>query len=360
MPRVIFLRLLILSLLILKTSFLFSTDSIRIVSFPRHFQFSTKLASAYSSIEVSNPDLSNELNFRPNSQTIMGLGFSYSWLSVGFSFALSPEAGSELKKGKTKQFDFEAHYNLRRVIVDLTLKSYQGFYFSNPKDFIPDWKSTDPYPQVPGLATFSIATSFAYILRPDRYSPNAAYTYTKAMRRSGGSWMLGGYLSLNGIGSYTDSSIVPSSIRQYVDPKLNIKNAVYSNIGVSFGYSHLFTIRKKNFISLTILPGLSLQNVAQQSSIDLTVKEYKTLSLRTISRFSIGRNGDKYYWGLSTYVESSFIKDSDSQLGLNSGSVEFFFGYRLNTDSWKFMKRVDRVVHPRFLRWITGQPPVRE
>jgi len=336
-----------------------SNDTLRVVSFPRHFQFYTTLGPTFSQVEIQNPDLPEKLLFKPNPQSLVGFGFSYSWLGLGVSFMLPSDEISDKTYGKTQKFDFEAHYTMPRLMIDLTLKNYKGFYFSNPEKYIETWKTGDPYPQAPNLQTVSLAASFAYVFSPDRYSSNAAYSFTQAMRRSGGSWMLGGFFSINGV--ISDTSIVPAIIKQNsgFDPKLDLKGVVFSNIGVSFGYSHLFTVYQKNFIAFTILPGISLQNVSQYSSLDGSMKEYSVLSPRTILRFSIGRNGDKYYSGFSMYIESSSIKELNSQLLLNSGHAEFFFGYRLDSSSWKFMKKVDRIMHPRFLRFATGNPPER-
>lgn len=335
-----------------------TNDSTRVISFPKAIHLYTKLGPNYSQVEISNPDISKNMLFKPNPQSLWGFGFSYSWLGIGVSFML-PSSDEETRKyGKTQKFDFEAHYTMRRLMIDLTLKSYKGFYLSNPGNYIDSWTKNQPYPQAPNLQTVSIAGSLAYIFSPDRYSPNAAYTFTKAMRRSGGSWMLGGFFSINGIGS--DTSIVPSVIKQYVDPKLDLNGVVFSNIGISFGYSHLFTIFKKNFIAFTLYPGISLQSVTQYSSLDGSKKEFNSLAMRNIVRVSIGRNGDKFYWGLNSYVESSTVKRNDSQIFLNSGHVEFFLGYRINTSNWRFMKGVDRFLHPRFLRFATGNPPQRE
>ena len=349
-------RILLILFVFLSTKAL-PIDSLRVISFPRHIQFYTKIGPTYSQVEIQNPDLPKNLLFKPNPQSLVGFGFSYSWLGLGVSFMLPSSDANDKKYGKTQKFDFEAHYTMRRLMVDLTLKSYKGFYFSNPDKYINTWHSGDQYPQVPNLQTVSLAASFAYVFSPDRYSSNAAYSFTKAMRQSGGSWMIGGFFSINGVVS--DTSIVPGIIKQYVDPKLDLKGVIFSNIGFSFGYSHLFTIRRKNFISFTLLPGLSLENVKQYSSIDGSYKEFNTLALRNILRFSIGRNSDRYYWGLATYVESSTVKQVNSQLFLNSGHAELFLGYRLDTSSWKFMKKVDRIMHPRFLRFMTGESPER-
>ncbi|HCT30582.1 MAG TPA: hypothetical protein DIW31_07570 [Bacteroidales bacterium] len=335
-----------------------SNDSIRVISFPKDIHFYTKLGPSYSQVEINDPNISDNMLFKPNPQSLLGFGFSYSWISLGISFTLPSTEEEEKKYGKTQKFDFEAHYTLRRIMIDLTLKSYKGFYLSNPRDYLNSWSRKEPYPQAPNLQTGSIAASFAYIFKPERYSPNAAYTFSKAMRRSGGSWMIGGFISINAVAS--DTSIVPSVIKQYVDSKLDLNGVVFSNIGVSFGYSHLFTIYRKNFIAFTLYPGISLQGVTQYSSLDGSKKEFSTLAMRNIVRVSIGRNGDKFYWGLNSYVESSTVKRNDSQIFLNSGHVELFLGYRLNTSNWRFMKGVDRLLHPRFLRFATGEPPQRD
>lgn len=338
----------------------FSSDTLklRIVDFPKDIHLYTKLGPSFSQVEVDNPKIDETLLFKPNPQSMLGFGFSYSWVGFEFSFLLPANSASTNRYGKTEKYDFEAHYTTRRMMVDLTLKNYIGFYFSNADQYIDGWKKGDSYPQSPDLQTVSLAMSFAYIFSPERYSPNAAYTYTKAMRRSGGSWMLGGYFSINGVGS--DSSIIPSLIKDYVDPQLDLRAVVFSNIGVSFGYSHLFTLWKKYFVSFTLLPGVSFQNVEQISSTNNSTKKFNTLSMRNITKFSLGKNGDRFYWGLSVFVESTFVNKDKTQLALNSGHTELFLGYRLNTSSWRFMKGVDRVMHPRFFRFITGEPPLRE
>ncbi len=352
------LRGLILIIFISISPFAHSNDTLRIISFPKHIHLYTKIGPTFSQVEIRNPDLPENLLFEPNPQSLIGFGFSYSWLGLGVSFTLPSTDEFNNKYGKTQKFDFEAHYTMPRLMVDLTLKSYKGFYVSNPEDYIDSWNKNDPFPQAPNLQTVSLAASFAYVFSPDRYSSNAAYSFTQAMRRSGGSWVAGGFFSINGVVS--DTSIIPYTIRQNTNLQFDLKGVVFSNFGVSFGYSNLWSIYKKNFIAFTFLPGVSIQKVTQYSSINETEKVYNTVSPRTIFRFSIGRNGDKYYSGLTTYLESSSIKNLDSRLLLSSGHFEFFFGYRIDTDNWKFMKTVDRIMHPRFLRFASGKPPIRD
>ncbi|MGE0078941.1 MAG: DUF4421 family protein [Bacteroidales bacterium] len=348
----------LLFLLIANSTFA-SADSTRIIAYPKHVHFYTKLGPTFSQVEIQNPDLKDGLLFEPNYGSVLGFGFSYSWFGLDFSVNIPTDEETNQKFGKTQKFDLEMHYTLRRLMVDITLKQYKGFHISNPEEYIDGWnENTDSYPKIPDMETATMGASFAYILSPDKFSSNAAYKFTQSMRRSGGSIILGGFVSLNAMEA--DSSIVPSSLKQYIDPKLDLKSVAFFNYGISVGYSYLLAIRKKNFVSFTIYPGLAFQKVYQQSSIDGSVTVNNDLALRSIYRLSAGRNGDKYYWGVDAYIESVFINHKSTDLFLNSGHVAIFIGYRLDTSNWRFMKKADRILHPRFLRFMVGNPPNRE
>lgn len=353
-------RFFVVVCLVLWINDLWSLDTLtqRVIDFPKYLHLYARLGSPFSEIEIEDPKIDESLLFKPNPQSQLGFGFSYSWLGMGVNFSLPAESWSNRKYGKTRKFDFEAHITTQRLMVDVIHKRYKGFYFSNAGDYMDDWHRGDPYPQIPNLQTNSTSVSFAYIFSPNKYSSNAAYSFSQAMRKSGGSWMAGGYCSFNGIDS--DSSIVPAVVKAYIDPKLDLKNVVFSDIGLSFGYSHLFSIWRKYFVAFTFIPGLSLQNIVQQSSLDSELKKFNALSMRSVLRFSLGKNGDRCYWGVSTYLESVFLQHHKSELSLKSGHAEIFLGYRFDTSHWRFMKRVDRVMHPSFMRFITGEPPRRD
>lgn len=335
-----------------------SNDSLRVISYPRHIQVYAKIISSYSQIEIEDPDIKNVLLIKPNVGANFKIGFYYSWLGLGYSFILPAEPEMNRKFGKTRGYSFDAHFMKPKLMLDFTMNSFKGYYLSNPEDFVQDWNTDNVYPQSTGLETFVLSASFAYVFKPERFSPTAAYSFTKSMRRRGGSWVLGGFASLSSINS--DSSIVSSSIRQYINPQLNLKDVTFSDVGISFGYSYLLTIFKKNFLSISFMPGVSYQRISQKSAINESYKRFNALSGRTVLHFSVGRNGDKYYWGLAGYIESSVINNLNTKLTLASGYGEFFLGYRINTDNWKIMKRIDKLIHPHFLQFITGTAPERD
>lgn len=348
---------LLLTLLVITPLNSYGSDSIRIVNYSKYLHVYNKIGPSFSRLEIHSPDTDKTLKIEPNPASEITLGFNYSWLGLSYTFVPPANQSLDSQFGKTIKNDFEAHITTNRLMVDLTFKKYKGFYLANPESFMDSWEDNGVYPRIPDLQTSTASVSFAYIFSPQKYSPNAAYTYTRAMRKSGGSWMIGGFATSNKV--LTDTSIIPGNLKLYIDPKYDLQQIKFSDIGVSLGYSYLLTIAKKNFISATLLPGLSFQRIVQQSAINETEIKNNAVSLRSIIRISAGRNGDKCYWGLNAFLQSSMVENNESEVSLNSGHVAFFIGYRINTDNWKFMKGVDKVLHPPGFRFLTGQPPQR-
>lgn len=336
----------VLILFLFITQYLYSNDSLRIITFPKQLHLHVRLNSAQSQLEIRNPEIEESLRLSLNTPSSLKVGFFYSWLGLSYGFILPREKKDVDQYGKSKGFSLDAHVMKTRLMIDVMYKKYHGYFLTNPEEFISDWDSESIYPQMPDLHTIILSLSVGYVFRPDKFSPTAAYTFTKAMRKSGGSWIVGGFASRSLINS--DSSLVSKAILQWVDPKLDLKGVTFIDIGASFGYAFLVTIMKKNFFSLSLLPGLTYQNIKQQLAKDFTYKHLDALSLRTAVHFSLGRNGNKFYWGVNSFLESGITRNFDTELSLNSGYLEFFLGYRLNTENWKFMRKIDKIMNPKF------------
>lgn len=333
-------------------------DSVRIVDFPTQFHAFLKVNSSNNEIEISNPNINDELNYRPNLGTNIQLGFSYSWLGLAYSIMLPADNSMNQKYGKTSGFVLEGHFMKPRIMIDVAYKRFKGFYLANPSSFITGWNNNIAYPHSADLGTSMLSFNCFYVFRPQRYSPTAAYAFTKAMRKRGGSWMLGCFGAKSAV--FSDTSIVSHSLHQYVNPELNLKEMVFYEFGLSFGYSYLVTILKKNFVSFTLMPGVSVQSISQKSAIDNSINKRNAISQKTVMRFSMGRNGNNNYYGIVANGETSVVKNSSTELSFISNYVEVFYGHRFSTVNWKFMKKVDKILHPKRLSFITGNPPARD
>ncbi|MBN2744002.1 MAG: DUF4421 family protein [Marinilabiliaceae bacterium] len=329
----------------------------RIINYPRYIHTYARLGPSFMQFEVDHSDLSNDIEYRPNVSAEWNLGFYYSWFGLDVSFASSKKEMEQSDMPATKRFDLEAHYTLRRIMMDFTIKQYQGFYISNPQLFDPDRPVDAPLPFLPDLQTRTLSGNITYVLKPEKFSPNAAYHYTQAMRHPGGSWLLGAFISHSSISG--DSTIVPQSLRDATQTRNNLSAISFTDIGISCGYAYLHTFYRKWFVTATFQPGLSYQQTLRQAVANGESSRDSGISLRSVIRLALGFNGDRIYGGIGTYQETAIVRAQQSRLSLNSGHLNVFLGYRINTDNWGFMKHVDRVLHPKSLRFLTGNPPQR-
>jgi hypothetical protein len=328
-------------------------NTIATKSTSNYLSFYTKLSHTSSEVEILDPNSGNELMYESNAKSVLNVGVHYSYLGLAYSFSL-PSYSID-KYGKTTQNTFDIHFKKDRLMADLTFKNYNGYYLSNPDDFNSNWDDGNKQPQIPELKTKLYDFSATYVFNPDKYYANTAFAYKKDKFRSGGSWLLKGFVIRNSI--FSDSSIVPLTIKQYVDPYFNLKNITTNDFGISLGYSYLWVIYRNFFASCTLLEGVSVQKISQQSSIDESIKKYYAVSPQTIFDFSVGLNAEKYDWGFTTHFESA---NSGSKVTLEIERLGIFFIYRVDTSNWEFMKGVDKVMHPRFLRFALGSPPEKD
>jgi len=115
-------------------------------------------------------------------------------------------------------------------------------------------------------------------------------------------------------------------------------------------------LSRKLFTSVTALPGFSFQQAIETSALDGKTTQRDRVSARFAFSLAFGYNTEKFYCGLVSNAES---KSYGSELDVNFQKVGLQFVYRFDTSNWKFMKGVDKLMHPRFLRFALGDRPQR-
>ncbi len=346
-------KLLLIFFLLLISVNALPQDSVQSVPVPEYFCLYGKYSVDNSGVGVSVPDTDSELGYESNAKLASYLGFHYSWLGVEYAFLLPPDEINLY--GKTRSSALNIHIGLKHWSVDLKDRNYKGYYLSNPDEFDSGWTDGTAYPQLPDLEVISTSFSLGYLFRPDKLYSNYIYSYKKVPVKSGGSWLMNGFFSATSV--YSDSLIVPEAIRHYADPGVDYKSIQFVDYGVSIGYSYLWALSRRFFTSVTALPGFSYQQAIETSALDGKTTQRNRISARFAFSLAFGYNTEKFYCGLISNAES---KSYGSELDVNFQKVGLQFVYRFDTSSWKFMKGVDKLMHPRFLRFALGEKPRRE
>ena len=193
-----------------------------------------------------------------------------------------------------------------------------------------------PYPQRPDISTTKIGGSCIYAFKYRKYSTRAAFIQTDLQKKSAGSFLLGGFFSIFGIAG--DSSFIPYELKEIYDPDLLFKKLSVFGAGVSFGYTHTFVLWKKLYISITLVPGISVQGFEIDYEEEPQKKTGSFIAGRFQSRAALVYNSEKSYAGI-TAINDSYSgntgKEQRGSLNYEVGVIRFFYGRRFNFPTFK-------------------------
>ena len=108
--------------------------------------------------------------------------------------------------GKTRRFDLSTHIYGRKMIFDLAMQWYKGYYLANPENIVAGWQQGDPYPSREDIKVFTFGASGWYVFNHRKFSYRAAFTFNERQLKSAGSPVLGGGFSWYFVNA--DSSLV--------------------------------------------------------------------------------------------------------------------------------------------------------
>lgn len=292
----------------------------------------------YSSFSITDPLKNKTIEYTPNTQLNMGLGFNYKWLGIGLAFNFGFVNNDDNIYGKTTRLDLQTNIYLDKAVFDFYLQNYQGFYVNNPASVFSGWEGGDDTYIRPDIQSSTIGISGLYIFNNKRFSYKSAFKQTAIQKKSAGSFMLGASAVIRGFTA--DSSIFPTN-SDFATLKPITANAGFY-IGVLTAYGYNFNIRKHYFLSLSMTFSIHMGKTAYLFE-DGTGYEATTPIAHLQPRMAFGYNKPRWYAGLSFVRDSYFEGDENGvhnlDLEFNSGNFRFFVGMRFNKFARKNINR---------------------
>jgi len=290
----------------------------------------------FTSFDIKDNGIDSLVSYSPNRNLNLGFGLNYKWFGLWFAFNFPFINNDDEIYGKTKRFDAITSIFLRKLAIDFYLSSYRGFYIENPQSYLPDWESGMAYPQRSDISTTKIGGSCTYAFKYRKYSTKAAFIQTELQKKSAGSFLLGGFFSIFEIAG--DSSFIPYELKGVYDPDLLFNQLSVFGVGISFGYTHTFVLWKKLYISVTLVPGISVQGFEIDYEEGPQKKTGSFLAGRLQARAALVYNTEKSYAGI-TAINDSYSgntgKEQRSSLNYEVGVIRFFYGRRFNFPTFK-------------------------
>lgn len=268
------------------------------------------------------------MKFSPNNY--YHIGFNFSNIIVTFGFYPGIKFGAKPNRGKTTSRDLQVTVIGRKVITDINVQNYRGFYVYNSNEY--ELKGLDPDTFIirPDIKVFSFGINTMYVFQSKKYSLRGAFSFTDVQRKSAGSFMAGIYHSYVEFRS-DDTSVVTFPFREQFSPLLNTIDKVrVTTLGASGGYGYTF-VYKKIIFSHCINVGLGSQSTSYHTLDDSDHEQSISPSIHLNAKSALRYDNLRFFTGvLATYDNNYAFSNQDFKTENYIAKVVFFAGYRFN------------------------------
>jgi hypothetical protein len=330
-------------------------DSVRIISEPKRSKHDTTYIKDYYdllsitalgvkksfNIDLQSPTkLQHFLSYKPNTRYAWGLGIDYKWLAIEYTNNFSFIDAGDARKGKTKQQGINFGITGQRIWLSSSLQYFKGLYLNNPQQYDTTYfqKNTE-YPIRPDIESYIFYNKINYSFNPRKYSHLASLWQMARQKKSAGAFVVGAsftYFKLN-----ADSSLIPAQDISNYPSNTRFSRVNNQVVGLTAGYVHTFVIKKRWFLNILLVPGISWQYYTSytEDSGDRILRN--KIGYLTEIRAILGYNSDKIYGGVnfsSVSLGDNLLKTSLVKYGY--GNLRFFLGYRFKAKIYlPFSKR---------------------
>lgn len=300
----------------------YAYDSLYIESFKSELALRFVMPKRVEQFSIKDAVNGEKYVYKSNEHIGVGIGFTYKWLAVDITFNPRFTQRNTDVYGDTKEFNLKGSIYLKKTLLDGYLRSYRGFYLSNPEDNIPDWQEGSPFPHRSDISTVGWGFNYTIPFNWKKYSPKVTYVVDGKLKKSSGSVMAISSLYFYHIKA--DSSIVDDSFK----PEARINKINLALLGQLFGYSYTL-VYKDFYASAGVFPGIvfPLGTVVSESG---KASPTFTANFKLMVRGGVGYNTKKWYTGAYLILDNNQVKlPSNILLGNTLGEIRFFVGYRI-------------------------------
>ena len=298
-------------------------------------------------LNLSERLLSPWMKYRTNDNLMLGLGYTYSFLTINLAMKFPFINDDDDLYGRSSYLDLSTHTIFRSIIVDLYLQYNKGFYLSNPDKVLASYVRTPARPARGDLRTNLLGLNIQYLFNSSKYSYKAAFYQNEFQKKSAGSPIIGAeaYWAL----AMSDSAMVWNGLPQsgYMEDRPFNQSDIL-NFGINAGYAYTFVWQETLYLSLSTMFGAAggMHHVYNSMASETLSKGF-TAGFSNSTRISFGFNSRQYYVGLS-YIRFSTTNQVGREpdwIGYNTGSIRVNFVKRfitkkpikvLRPDLWEF------------------------
>ncbi|MGB1003758.1 MAG: DUF4421 family protein [Salibacteraceae bacterium] len=270
---------------------------------------------------IKDQKTNTNIKYVPVRDLRLGLGVAYKYFAFDINVGLGLESKSSINNYRS--FDVRARIFSSKQYFNTFLQFYQGYRMSNIDH--ERYSKTDEFTIRDDIRTIHFGIQYFYVLNYTKFSLKAPFVFNEWQKKSAGSFLFGANFNIFILDA--DSSMVPSILKPEFANTLHLRDLSNLSVGVSVGYMYTYVFKENFFVTVSLLPGLILNN--GDHSISNRVPTSRHFNGRIQSLNSIGYNSRRFFAGINIEGDGYWIRVADKQrveVGQGSGSI--FVGYR--------------------------------
>lgn len=291
------------------------------------------ISTRFINFELKDGLSSNFLRFEPNSQYDVGISINSKFASFLLNSGVTLFNKDEATKGKTSYQDYQFNLYGKRSTIDIALQTYQGFYIQNSGKY-ENFRNTQtqPYEMRRDVFVYALSLNHYYIFNYKKFSYRSSFAFTENQKKSVGSFLCGGYLSLFAIKA--DSSLVSTSFAQYFNNSSGIKNGSVFNFGINLGYIYTLVIKKRIHATLSLVQGIGTDKTNVTMKDDSKREGTYRFASKQNLRIALGYDSGKFFAGTMGLFDFYYFDDTDRSIfNYAYGKFRIFAGYRFSVEN---------------------------
>jgi len=281
------------------------------------------LSRKQNGLNLNKQLLSPWIKYRTNDNLLLGVGYTYSFLTLNLSVKLPFINGDDELYGETKYLDLQANTYFRDLIIDFYLQWNKGYYMANPDQVFDNYRPNPAYPIRGDLRSNILGLNVQYLFNSERYSYKAAFLQNEFQKKSAGSPLLG--VEAYWVLAMSDTAMIgvdvpPSGFLG--DASFNQSDII--NAGINGGYAYTLVWNETLYVGLSSVFGVSLgKNLIHNTWNSSTLYSRFTYGFTNSTRISLGYNNKSYYVGLSFihFGMTNRVGPDPGWMGYNTGQI---------------------------------------
>ena len=321
-----------LFLLTINLSLSQSDSSSKIADFRKNVVVYSDLGFTSAPFTISYPFTNeiNQLTYKNNFKTFLGIGVAYKWFSLRIGFPILSSFRPIEKYGNTRQFNFGFDYSLFKTFCDVDFSYLEGYSIQKANRWDASKKPNDIQSN---LVSFNLAINGWYFHDKD-FKMNALLGKRAHFTQEVKTWYLKGTVNLFGLNN-NKNSLIPLQLIDPTNSKTSLKAAQSFDFGIIPGYAYVNRIKNWQFSGWF---GFGPVIQSKFYSYSGNSRGFLGVAQRYDFRIMGGYSKPEYFIFLVTDFDNKSIRFNDLVIRQYFYSIKLIGGYRFGIKKNKLLK----------------------